>query len=280
MKKFTKLTALLLSLLLTLGVAACAAPAVQETPAPAPEESESPEKEGFIVGTYEGGGIGMCGSIWLKATFTEEAATDIEVACHFETAGIGASALPKHIKEVLVEQSADDIDCISGATATYNGFMTAIKACFDQARGLAVEKEAATEDETVEADVVVVGSGFAGMMAAVSAALKAQVEECNGCCAAGVDGQFGKPAERTGLIFDPNREHDYDIGTIEQTFTLLNPIEEGPFYACACRWTPPMSPAPTAAPRSTRTATSITRTARLSPACSPRARRPMTSFWP
>ncbi len=180
MKKFTKLTALLLSLLLTFSVAACAAPAVQETPAPAPteeaspapapEESESPEKEGFIAGTYEGEGIGMCGSIWLKATFTEEAVTGIEVTSHFETAGIGASALPKHIEEVLAEQSIDDIDCISGATATYNGFMTAVKACFDQARGLAVEKEAATEDETVEADVVVVGSGFAGMVAAVSAA--------------------------------------------------------------------------------------------------------------
>ena len=45
MKKFTKLTALLLSLLLTLGVAACAAPAVQETPAPAPTEVPAPNKK-------------------------------------------------------------------------------------------------------------------------------------------------------------------------------------------------------------------------------------------
>ena len=179
MKRSKRLPALLTGLALVLSLASCSAPAEQsaapsQTPAPTAAQSAAPAPSaapsGYLAGTYEGEGIGMCGSIWLSATFTADAVTDIQVTQHFETAGIGAAALPTYIQQVLDGQSPDAVDAVSGATATCEGFKTAIQACFDQANGIEVKKEVATEDETLETDVVVVGSGMAGMCAAVSAA--------------------------------------------------------------------------------------------------------------
>lgn len=61
--------------------------------------------------------------------------------------------------------------------------------------------------------------------------LKQTIDTYNGYCAQGEDADFGKPARATGRVSDPAKEHDYDPDTIEQEFTLLNPLETGPFYA-------------------------------------------------
>lgn len=64
-----------------------------------------------------------------------------------------------------------------------------------------------------------------------AATLKETVDTYNGYCSQGEDADFGKPAKAMGLVSDPAKEHDYDPDTVEQEFTLLNPIQEAPFYA-------------------------------------------------
>lgn len=57
------------------------------------------------------------------------------------------------------------------------------------------------------------------------------VNKYNGYCDAGEDKEFGKPAERVGYVFDPERTNDYDVDSIQQTYHLLNKIDKAPYYA-------------------------------------------------
>ena len=76
----------------------------------------------------------------------------------------------------IAESGSIAVDGVSGATATSTAIKEAAAAALTSA-GLnpddyktAVEKDAAAEDSTVDADVVVVGAGGAGMTAAITAA--------------------------------------------------------------------------------------------------------------
>ena len=76
----------------------------------------------------------------------------------------------------IAESGSIAVDGVSGATATSTAIKEAAAAALTAA-GLnpddyktAVEKDAAAEDSTVDADVVVVGAGGAGMTAAITAA--------------------------------------------------------------------------------------------------------------
>ncbi len=56
------------------------------------------------------------------------------------------------------------------------------------------------------------------------------VDEYNGFCETGIDANFGKPAARTGRIYDPNSTKEYYLDLVEKEFTLLNPLATPPFY--------------------------------------------------
>ena len=57
------------------------------------------------------------------------------------------------------------------------------------------------------------------------------VAKYNGYCDTGVDEEFGKPAEATGYVFDPDRANEYDVDSIEKVYHLLNRIDTAPYYA-------------------------------------------------
>ena len=67
------------------------------------------------------------------------------------------------------------MDAVTGATMTSNAILTAVTDCIEQAGGNIEELKTkglmlyALENEVIEADVVVVGSGIAGLSAAVTA---------------------------------------------------------------------------------------------------------------
>ena len=92
-----------------------------------------------------------------------------------ETEGVGSQAIAKMPGEIA-ENGSIAVDGVSGATITSTAIKEAAAAALTAA-GLnpddyktAVEKDAAAEDSTVDADVVVVGAGGAGMTAAITAA--------------------------------------------------------------------------------------------------------------
>ena len=131
--------------------------------------------EGYKAGTYEAAAKGMEGDVTVKVTFTDSAIASVEVVDHKETLGIGTTAVDK-LPGLIVEHQSLKLDAISGATITSDAILLAVADAVKQAGGdveALQAKEIETvqlEDETLEADVVVVGAGVAGLSAAIEAA--------------------------------------------------------------------------------------------------------------
>src|SRR5699024_11460553 len=78
------------------------------------------------------------------------------------------------MREAMVEQNSTDVDSISGATGSSEGFKEAVEDAIEQAgvtlsAGESADSSSELEDE-YNFDVVVVGGGGAGFSAAVEAA--------------------------------------------------------------------------------------------------------------
>ena len=151
---------------------ASAQPSGSTTPAP----SETGSAAIFNPGTYEGTGKGYGGDIKVSVTVDETSITDIEVVEQTETEGVGGAALPTLVDKVLSAQSVN-IDGVSGATYTSDGFLTAVREAIT-ASGADPDAlgqgqtggDEAKETVTMSTDVVVVGAGGAGLAAALTAA--------------------------------------------------------------------------------------------------------------
>ncbi|NLD52643.1 MAG: FAD-dependent oxidoreductase [Clostridiales bacterium] len=130
---------------------------------------------GYKAGTYKASAKGMVGDVTVEVTFTDSAIASVEVVSHNETAGIGTTAVDK-LPGQIVEHQSLKLDAISGATITGDAILAAVADCVQQAGGdvdaLQVKEieKVQLEDETLTADVVVVGAGVAGLSAAIEAA--------------------------------------------------------------------------------------------------------------
>lgn len=156
------IAALLCGLMLVTG---CTTAPVEPTPDPVAK---------MTAGTYTSVGTGFKGDIKVDVTVTEDAITEITVVDAHETYGIGEAAMPVMIEDMLEHQTYN-VDLVSGATVTSAGFRTAVKDALTQA-GADMDKfgvnpvEGEKTNETIDADIVVVGAGGSGMMAAYYAA--------------------------------------------------------------------------------------------------------------
>ncbi len=127
--------------------------------------------EGMTPGTYEAAAQGFHGDVKLSVTVDAEKITAIDILEHSETEGIGAAALPKLVEAVLVNQTIG-VDSVAGATVTSEAFKAAMTDALTQA-GADLDKMTAAvaaselEDVQMDADVVVVGAGAAGLSAAL-----------------------------------------------------------------------------------------------------------------
>ena len=130
--------------------------------------------EGMTPGTYEAAAQGFHGDVKLSVTVDAEKIAAIDILEHSETEGIGAAALPKLVEAVLANQTIG-VDSVAGATVTSEAFKAAMTDALTQA-GADMDKmtaavEASTlEDVQMDADVVVVGAGAAGLSAALKTA--------------------------------------------------------------------------------------------------------------
>ena len=127
----------------------------------------------MTAGTYEAAAKGFHGDVKLAVTVDAEKITAIEVVEHSETEGIGSVALPQLVEAVLANQTIG-VDSVSGATITSDAFKAAMTDALTQA-GADMEKMTAAVaagelvEETLTADIVVVGGGAAGLTAGVKA---------------------------------------------------------------------------------------------------------------
>ena len=124
----------------------------------------------IATGTAKGFG----GDVTVTVTVTDGVITEVVAEGPNETEGIGSKAI-EALPAQIVESNSLNLDVISGATFTSNAILEAAAAAITTAK-LNVEdfmNEVAAEvaeDMVLEADVVIVGAGGAGMTAAITAA--------------------------------------------------------------------------------------------------------------
>ena len=135
----------------------------------------STSSDAGVSGDFTGTAKGFGGDVSVTLTLTDGAITGCTAEGKDETQGVGSEAIAKMPGEIA-ESGSIAVDGVSGATVTSTAIKEAAAAALTAA-GLnpddyktAVENDASAEDSTVDADVVVVGAGGAGMTAAITAA--------------------------------------------------------------------------------------------------------------
>ena len=138
-------------------------------------KSASTSSDAGVSGDFTGTAKGFGGDVSVTLTLTDSVITGCTAEGKDETEGVGSQAIAKMPGEIA-ESGSIAVDGVSGATITSTAIKEAAAAALTAA-GLnpddyktAVEKDASAEDSTVDADVVVVGAGGAGMTAAITAA--------------------------------------------------------------------------------------------------------------
>ncbi|MEF9972491.1 MAG: flavocytochrome c [Clostridia bacterium] len=129
----------------------------------------------YTEGTYTGVGQGNNGPVEVEVSVTGDAITAVTVKSHNETPGICDKAIAD-IPAAIVGGQSLGVDVISGATNTSNAILaaatealTAAGADIEALKAVAMAPVAKAEDQTLSADVIVIGAGGAGLAAAVQA---------------------------------------------------------------------------------------------------------------
>lgn len=143
------------------------------------ESSQTAESDGGSTGfdgTYSGEGQGHGGKILIDLTIQGGAITAIDVKENNETPGI-ADAM-NVLTDQMIAGNTLDVDTISGATYTSQGFIEAVEDAFAKSGAaksdlIAADGKVAAEEREAEytADIIVVGAGGAGLNAAIEASL-------------------------------------------------------------------------------------------------------------
>ena len=129
-----------------------------------------------VSGDFTGTAKGMGGDVTVTLTLTDSKITGCTAEGADETQGIGTLALDQ-LPGQIAETGSIAVDGVTGATITSDAIKEAAAAALTAA-GLnpddfktAVENNGEkAEDSTVDADIVIVGAGGAGMTAAITAA--------------------------------------------------------------------------------------------------------------
>lgn len=130
----------------------------------------------FTAGTYTGSAQGYNGAVEVSVTFTDSAIAAIEVMAHKETAHVGDVAFEPMIVD-MIAANGTGVDSVSGATFSSAALRGAVNDAAEQAgcTNMGAFKAATVKHEAQAAvedtwDVVIVGAGGAGMVAAAQAA--------------------------------------------------------------------------------------------------------------
>lgn len=161
--------------LMVVALAACGG---QTAPASTPESTPAAGGGAMTPGTYEGKAQGFGGEVTATVTVTETEITDVVLKGDNETPTLGGIAL-EELGGTIVACQTPNVDAVSGATVTSNAIIAAVTDALTQAGADIAQLDANRKDpsagsadkkdETLEADIVIVGAGGAGMTAAISA---------------------------------------------------------------------------------------------------------------
>ena len=128
----------------------------------------------YKAGKYTATATGNNGDIKIEVEFNENSIVGVSVVESKETEGLGDVAIDKLISQIVDGQTLA-VDVVSGATNSCNALLEAVEKCATEAGGnidslkTKVESNSEAKVEEIETDVVVVGAGAAGSLAALSA---------------------------------------------------------------------------------------------------------------
>lgn len=88
----------------------------------------------YTDGTHTGIGEGYGGELEVEVTIENDEITGIEVVSHEETEGIGDEAFDDVISQIIENQSTEDVEAVSGATASSNAIVEAVDNALEEAR--------------------------------------------------------------------------------------------------------------------------------------------------
>ena len=126
---------------------------------------------GAMAEDYTASAPGMGGDVYVTVSYEDGKITNVAVGEHNETLGIGDMAI-ETIPARIVEEQSLTVDTVAGATITSEAILAAAEAALIQAGAdidafKAVKEEMELrEGERVETDIVIVGAGISGLMAA------------------------------------------------------------------------------------------------------------------
>lgn len=124
-----------------------------------------------LADTFTGSGTGHGGDVPVTVVYEDGQITDIQVGENSETDGIGTIAI-EQLPGMIVEAQSLDVDAVSGATETSSAILAAVEAALTEngvdpaAFHEGKKEEALAEGDAEETDVVIVGAGLSGLMAA------------------------------------------------------------------------------------------------------------------
>jgi urocanate reductase len=87
----------------------------------------------YEAGNWEGSGTGYNGTIYVVVETDTTSIIDIDVPENDEDPLIGGEAI-RELKEIVLETDSTDLDAISGATQTCEGFIDAVNDALSKAR--------------------------------------------------------------------------------------------------------------------------------------------------
>ncbi|MBR3570852.1 MAG: flavocytochrome c [Oscillibacter sp.] len=131
----------------------------------------------FIPGYYDGVSMGFGGDVTVTVKVSENSIDFIDIEGDHETENIGSFAVSMLGDRILAAQTPN-IDALTGATVTSGAILRALKQALTEAGADlsafpdAKQPEIASadkEEKTLEADIVIIGAGGAGMTAAIHA---------------------------------------------------------------------------------------------------------------
>lgn len=185
MKKKRKLLSCLLLLIMMISMlTACQdskpAESSQQTestkPAENAQQTESP-KLSFKAGTYTANVYGYLSNLNVETTFSDTEITSIKVTEQKETPELFA-LVEAQVPVDIIENQSLAVDTVTGATISSMAVINAVTDCTEQAggdvkalRANKIEKQPGA-DEEYTTDVVIVGLGASGYMAAHNAAIE------------------------------------------------------------------------------------------------------------
>ncbi len=123
--------------------------------------------------TYQGEGIGKQGKIIVDVVIKDDKIEHIELVKHSEVPGFSGKMI--QLADEIISKNSIDVDTIAGATLTSQGFIDAVKDALMQAGVTQEDLMNANMQEQQQkiieqhSDLVIVGSGGAGFVAAIQA---------------------------------------------------------------------------------------------------------------